>query len=213
MSSSIYRKRNQVVNKTLYYDNKVNTEFTPHNGIIPALQWPVPTGSVMAYIMPTAPVGWLICDGAEILRESYKHLFSVIGTTFGAGDGNLTFKLPDYRGAFLRGASTGTNGYSGPDLNQYQTDSLGQHNHTAVSTVTDPGHNHTQFTVNDDFNCSGSYPNYDTPSFPNYDSTGSKTWSNINSRTTGVTVSTSIGNTGTDETRPYNYGIHWIIKC
>ena len=75
---------------------------------------------------------------------------------------------------------------------------------------------HSQYTVNDDYNNSGGgYPGT-TPSFPPYDSAGSKTWNNINSSTTGISVATTISNSTTsvnaNETRPYNYGVWWIIK-
>src|SRR5690606_18084297 len=31
----------------------------------------VPTGSVVPYVGATAPSGWLLCDGAEVSRETY----------------------------------------------------------------------------------------------------------------------------------------------
>ena len=51
--------------------------------------------------------GWLYCDGSEIRRQDYAELFQVIGTLHGSGDGVKTFKLPDYRGYFLRGVDDG----------------------------------------------------------------------------------------------------------
>ena len=48
-------------------------------------------------------LGFLLCDGAELSRTDYAALFAKIGTTFGEGDGETTFNLPDYRGYFLRG--------------------------------------------------------------------------------------------------------------
>lgn len=219
MSTSLIRKKSTIGNRNNYFNNRVHYALSPHlAGDIPLLdvyQHYCPTGSIVAYTMPTSPYGWLICDGSEISRSQYPNLFNVIGTTFGLGDGIYTFNLPDYRGAFLRG--TGNNGdsnHNGPSLNQPQNDSLGIHKHTAHSTVTDPGHKHTQHTVNDDFNNTGSYPNFSTPSFAQYDSAGSKTWTdNIDVSGTGITVSTTIDNCGnTVETRPYNFGINWIIK-
>ena len=47
--------------------------------------------------------GWLYCDGAEISRTTYASLFAEISTTYGAGDGDTTFLLPDLRGRFLVG--------------------------------------------------------------------------------------------------------------
>jgi hypothetical protein len=52
--------------------------------------------------------------------------------------------------------------------------------------VNDPGHTHTQTTINDDFNSSGASP----PGFT-ADSAGTRTWSNINSSTTGITIQTN----------------------
>jgi microcystin-dependent protein len=49
-----------------------------------------------------APEGWLIANGATISRVTYGNLFANIGTTYGAGDGSTTFKLPDLRGYFIR---------------------------------------------------------------------------------------------------------------
>ena len=48
------------------------------------------------------PPHCLACDGSEVSRETYSELFEVFGETFGAGDGETTFNLPDFRGAFLR---------------------------------------------------------------------------------------------------------------
>lgn len=50
------------------------------------------------------PKHCLACDGSEISRATYSELFEVFGETFGAGDGETTFTLPDFRGYFLRGA-------------------------------------------------------------------------------------------------------------
>jgi phage-related tail fiber protein len=63
----------------------------------------MPIGTIMAFPIDKIPSGWLICNGAEISRTTYKALFDVIGTTYGAGDGSTTFNLPDFQGKFLRG--------------------------------------------------------------------------------------------------------------
>jgi len=194
---------------------KINTssEFTiNHVSIAP------PIGSITAYTLATSPPGWLICDGSQVSRAAYAALFAVIGVTFGPGDSSTTFTLPNYQGAFLRG--TGTSGsYSGPSLNVSQAHATQTHSHTASSVVTDPGHAHSQKTNNDDFNNSGgnTYLGGSNPSFGGYDTSAyDQTWTNINSNTTGVTVATTVGNSTTsvnaNETRPYNFGVTWIIK-
>lgn len=60
----------------------------------------VPLGAIIAYSANgELPSGYLLCDGAAISRTMYPDLFSVIGTTYGAGDGSTTFNVPDYNTA------------------------------------------------------------------------------------------------------------------
>lgn len=46
---------------------------------------------------------WL--EGATVSRTTYAQLFEIYGTTYGAGDGATTFKLPDCRNRVFWGAS------------------------------------------------------------------------------------------------------------
>jgi microcystin-dependent protein len=46
-------------------------------------------GSIITY-------GWMICDGALLLKNDYFLLYGVIGNVFG-GDAVTTFALPDFR--------------------------------------------------------------------------------------------------------------------
>lgn len=45
---------------------------------------------------------WL--EGAEVSRETYAALFEIYGTTYGEGDGETTFNLPDFRNRTIWGA-------------------------------------------------------------------------------------------------------------
>ena len=56
------------------------------------------------------PSGYLLCDGAEISRETYADLFSAIGTIHGEGDGSITFNLPNLRDKFVIGAKQDDSG-------------------------------------------------------------------------------------------------------
>mgnify|MGYP006921424268 CR=1 FL=1 len=58
----------------------------------------IPAGAISDYAGTTAPTGWLLCDGSAVNRTTYAELFSVIGTSFGAGNGSTTFNVPDFRG-------------------------------------------------------------------------------------------------------------------
>lgn len=56
-----------------------------------------PIGAQVAFGGTTIPTNWLECNGQAVSRETYKDLFSVIGTYYGEGDGSTTFNLPDKR--------------------------------------------------------------------------------------------------------------------
>lgn len=43
------------------------------------------------------PVGWLLCDGGEVLQTSFPTLYSLIGTTYGTASVSGYFVLPDMR--------------------------------------------------------------------------------------------------------------------
>lgn len=62
-----------------------------------------PPGTVFWFAGNSAPPGSLLCDGSLVSRETYKILFSAIGTTFGAGDGSTTFGLPNLINKFIKG--------------------------------------------------------------------------------------------------------------
>lgn len=59
----------------------------------------LPIGSMIPFGSDTnIPSNWKICDGSEVSRTDYAELFKVIGTSYGEGDGETTFNLPDKRG-------------------------------------------------------------------------------------------------------------------
>lgn len=69
----------------------------------------VPIGAVFYIASTTIPNGYLLCDGSAISRSTYSKLFSIIGTSFGVGDGSTTFNLPDLRAKFIRSSGTSDN--------------------------------------------------------------------------------------------------------
>ena len=64
-----------------------------------------PTGTIIAFAGNTLPKGYLLCDGSKVSRTTYKKLFDVIGTTYGTGDGNTTFNLPNLTNKFIQGSN------------------------------------------------------------------------------------------------------------
>ena len=66
----------------------------------------MPTGSIMSFAGASAPTGYLLCDGAAIARQasgSDTALFTLLGETYGAGDGSSTYNIPDLRGRVIAG--------------------------------------------------------------------------------------------------------------
>ncbi len=58
----------------------------------------VPPGVITAFATLSAPKGYLLCDGSEVLRADYPGLFSAIGTRYGSGDNSTTFNVPSIAG-------------------------------------------------------------------------------------------------------------------
>ena len=89
-----------------------------------------PPGELATFAMSTPPTGWLKANGATVGRATYAALFAAIGTTFGAGDGVTTFKLPDLRGEFVRAWDDGRGVDSGRAMGSSQSHAIEYHNHT-----------------------------------------------------------------------------------
>lgn len=65
--------------------------------------WKGLSGAVLPFAGANAPSGWILCAGQVLSRTTYAELFSAIGTTYGAGDGETTFNIPDCRGRVIAG--------------------------------------------------------------------------------------------------------------
>lgn len=73
----------------------------------------VPTGSLVMWPSSVIPSDWKLCNGDAISRTTFATLYSLIGTTFGAGDGSTTFNLPNYKNRMPYGADTVAVGATG----------------------------------------------------------------------------------------------------
>jgi len=166
----------------------------------------VPSGTISAFGMTTPPQGWLKCNGAAISRTTYASLFAAIGTVWGVGDGSTTFRVPDLRGLFLRGADEGRGQDSGRSFASFQSDQNKAHNHGGV-TGNSGAHSH-------------SYTDHDTVSGQFvYEGTRSFGYQIFNTpRQTQRTTATvpdhshAINSDGGVEARPKNIAIIYAIK-
>jgi hypothetical protein len=105
----------------------------------------VPTGVIHQWPASTAPTDWLLCDGSAISRTVYSDLFSLIGTTYGSGDGSSTFNLPDLRGRIPVGyaASGGHSDVSTLGLNEGSSLANRRPKHPHSNGLTLPNHGHS----------------------------------------------------------------------
>lgn len=178
-----------------------------------------PTGVVVAFAGAAAPDGWLLCNGASLLKADYPDLAIVLGTTYGAGDADH-FVLPELRGYFIRGVNTSGSGIDyGRALGNVQTDALISHTHTVA-------HDHSASIANLDHTHAYTY-GYTTATTPNFLDTGASYGDDTQTSTTSgatytatpavtvnsATPTTSGPSTGVStETRPYNVAMNYIIK-
>ena len=185
----------------------------------------VPSGSVFCMAVATVPSGYLECNGAEISRTTFAALFAVIGTAYGTGNTTTTFNIPDLRGEFVRGFDNGRGIDSGRNIAIVQLSQNKSHNHSASTSISDPGHFHHSFrsgnTADRQHNSSLTSSNFPASgtgagdlneaynithktSQPNVGRT-----SNVN---TGINAGTNVGNHGGSEARPRNVAMMYIIK-
>ena len=92
----------------------------------------------------TAPAGALNAHGQAVSRSTYADLFAAIGTTYGDGDGETTFNLPDLRGRHPLGvAASGTADSLGDTGGQLDHVHSGpSHTHAAGGLTTSSGGSH-----------------------------------------------------------------------
>jgi len=102
----------------------------------------VPAGTVTFFAGPNAPTGFLKANGAAVSRTTYAALWSVIGGTYGLGNGSTTFNVPDMRGLFARALDEGRGFDPGRGLGTFQDQQNAWHQHTG-STSWNGDHQHS----------------------------------------------------------------------
>ncbi len=87
----------------LYIFNKNNSQTEDY---LPLAVNGNPIGTIIAFGGAITPEDYLLCDGSLLNRTIYSELFTVIGTTYGAGDGSTTFSLPNLTNRVMQGNSS-----------------------------------------------------------------------------------------------------------
>lgn len=180
----------------------------------------IPTGSLAAYLSSSDPDGWVICDGVGRINSGGIYDF-VISLSIGSYNTiTNTYTPPDLKGSFLRGIGTSPNFsiFTGAVFKGFQQQKIANHSHNIAS--------HRHNTITDTTNFYAVQDNYDSR-----DVTAGRVASTANrldiiNRDTGIvlnnatTSSASLVTTNSvasgvnfgSETRPYNYGVNWILK-
>ncbi|WP_332066067.1 tail fiber protein [Bartonella sp. CB189] len=161
-----------------------------------------PPGFIATFAMREVPSGWLLCNGATYERKDYPRLFQAIGDQWGKKSAT-TFKVPDFRGMFLRGFDDGRGLDQNRSFADEQKDSIKAHTHAC--TIEEAGeHNHTF--------------QYDTMKYRPIGLGGKVAMINFikndgETDPSGIhTHEVTISSTGEAETRPVNATVVYAIK-
>ncbi len=92
-----------------------------------------PIGGIVIWsgAVASPPDGFILCDGTAISRTDFATLFSIVGTTFGNGDGSTTFNIPNLRDKFIVGAGS-----------SYAVGATGGSNEVTLTIAQIPSHDH-----------------------------------------------------------------------
>lgn len=164
----------------------------------------VPTGSILPFTGTEAPRGWVLCNGQELTAiAGATKLIALIGSN-----------APDLQGLFLRGTGTSSLDakYVGPNLLKTQTDTNKNHDHdVTLSGKTDNDGNHRHLMSNN----MGPQDRHHGPSNPTqiWHANGNKAYTSTDgAHTHNVTLNGSTDDSGSNESRPVNFGVNYIIK-
>lgn len=162
------------------------------------------SGFIGTFATEKIPSGWLLCDGKEYSRKNYANLFAVLRETWGKGDGQTTFNVPDLRGMFLRGLDSGKEIDKGRLLGSRQEESFKSHTHEGKTDSTGK-HQHSLSTIENEV--------------LKYQYEDSSTHVAVVYRTNCLTEPAGehehkvlLQKTGGDETRPVNMAVVYAVK-
>ncbi len=177
----------------------------------------VPSGTIMAYIGTNAPEGWLLCDGNSFPDNVYyAQLKALLGGT----------NTPNLAARYLRGTGV-QEGRGGIALKGTQYDEVRQHAHgVSLNTTTNGNHEHNpgngftkllradnRYWVNWGSTSSTNATNPTIAGSLNvYESANLPFAGDHQHQVIGNTASAGSADGTYGDTRPYSYGVNYIIK-
>jgi microcystin-dependent protein len=197
----------------------IQTQINAFSGFIT-----IPIGGILMWPATSAPSSsFSICDGSAISRSTYSALFSLIGTTFGPGDGSTTFNLPNLIDRFPLGAGDAyaLGQEAGSATHVLTTAELPHLSYTSpsvsvsVSNVTDPEHQHTETAAISTGGFSGlqqSSSNSGTGAAVNTPTELAATGITVNTTTTTTTTVSDANGGGSHSILNPFLGVFWIIR-
>lgn len=157
------------------------------------------SGVIKIWSTSVAPSGYFECNGQAVSRTIYSKLFSVIGTTYGNGDGSTTFNLPDLRGMFIRGWDNGR----GLDT---------QVNRAFGTVQLDTFASHTHYMFANQVINHGPYPSSLTQVPFREDGSDEKNEYTMRGTNVAATIGLTSSSGNSTETKPVNINLMYIIK-
>ncbi|MGX5845200.1 phage tail protein [Mesorhizobium sp. ArgA1] len=139
--------------------------------------------------------GWMLCDGRYLSLTAYPELYAVLGALYGerSSGAEVEFRIPDYRGLFLRGLDAGAG--MDPDADQ-RIDPTGNHvANTVGSLQCDAMQDHTH--------------SYDVIQPAGISQQGNAAGTSLSSKATSSPIAPA---RIADETRPKNIAVNYIIR-
>jgi microcystin-dependent protein len=192
-----------LISGSLYQATLRSSEWLLHASPL-AQPFLIPLGGIIDYTGTTAPnSNFILPQGQAINRVTYATYFSLVGTTYGAGDGSTTFNAPDLVGRVVAMLDAGSSRLSatylgvspaslgnagGLQSHTLTTAELPAHSH--ANTLTDNGHTHTWGPAGSQANVAGTGA---AGSTPQYGTTSTNTGSNVGTTMTITNVNAGGG--------------------
>jgi hypothetical protein len=197
-------------------------------GLVRQVDQVSPCGTICAFAGLSAPAGWYLCNGDSLnatMKPQYANLYAVIGNTFG-GKGIDDFKVPDFRGRFMRGFGANTNRDPEREFGSFQDDATGRprakpfsfdgaQGECKGSTANAGIHRHSwsyPFSSSEGGNGRASILGDDGNQNADWSLDTSDSGEHSHTFSGSVTVSGIITGGGDSETRPANVAVNFIIK-